>query len=208
VVFFDRDGIINSRIMNGYVTDVDDFVLLPESTHLLRLVKERGWLAIVVTNQQGIGKGLMTEDDLASIHEYMQRELRTATGFVFDDILFAGELDANRFKDCCGEVYCPPQQQRRKPSPAMLLEAQERWQISNDDMQRSWMIGDSLSDAQAGAAAGVQCVLVGDFAAVAADVPPTTVIVRTLHEAYQCLHSALQMQQAQQTPVAERYDVA
>ena len=192
-MFFDRDGIINSRIMGGYVTDVDDFVLLPESTNLLRLVKERGWLAIVVTNQQGIGKGLMTEEDLANIHEYMQRELRTATGFVFDDVLFAGELDASRLKDCCGEVYCPPQQ-RRKPSPAMLLEAQERWQISNDDMKRSWIIGDSLSDAQAGAAAGVQCLLVGDFADVADDVPPATVIVRTLHEAYQLLHSVLHTQ--------------
>ncbi len=158
--FFDRDGIVNTRIMGGYVTDVDDFVFMPDFFALFRAVKERGFLAVLVTNQQGIGKGLMTEEDVSAIHEKMQRELRANTGFVFDDVYVAGEIDVSNYKECCGELCLPDNYVRRKPSPAMLLEAQERWNI---DLSRSWMIGDSISDAEAGRAAGVKTILIGDY---------------------------------------------
>lgn len=155
--FFDRDGIVNTRIMGGYVRDVSDFEFLPDFFPFFRFVKETGFLAVLVTNQQGIGKDLMTEQDLHDIHAFMQEQLFIKTGFAFDDIYFAGELNMIRRKDCCGDLTAT---MRRKPSPAMLLEAAEKWHI---DLKNSWMIGDSISDAEAGRSAGVQTILVGQF---------------------------------------------
>lgn len=160
--FFDRDGIVNQRIMNGYVTDIEDFILIPDVVPLFRFVKEQGYLAILVTNQQGVGKGLMSESDLQRIHERMQTLLLNSTGFQFDDIYAATEIDISRYRTCCGEEFCPSTI-RRKPSPAMLLEARDRWNIN---FSGSWMIGDSISDAEAGRAAGVRTILIGDYTAV------------------------------------------
>jgi D-glycero-D-manno-heptose 1,7-bisphosphate phosphatase len=157
--FFDRDGIVNTRIMGGYVRDKDDFEWMPDFFPFFRFVKEMGFLAVLVTNQQGIGKGLMTEQDLHDIHAMMQEQLRSKTGFAFDDIYFAGEIDMTPRKGCCGDITATS---RRKPSPAMLLEAAEQWQI---DLKNSWMIGDSISDTEAGRSAGVQTMLVGQFSA-------------------------------------------
>lgn len=162
--FFDRDGIVNQRIIGGYVTSVEDFVFMPEIIPLFRMVKDTGFLTILVTNQQGIGKGLMTEDDLAAIHAVMQERFRDEAGSTFDDIYFAGERDLSSKNGCCGDR---PATNRRKPSPAMFLEAHERWGI---DFTASWMLGDSRSDAEAGRAAGVRTILVGDYENNEADV--------------------------------------
>ena len=162
--FFDRDGIVNQRIVGGYVTGVDDFVFISDIFPLFQMVKDAGFLTVLVTNQQGIGKGLMTEDDLAAIHNLMQERLRNETGSAFDDIYFAGERDLSSKSGCCGDIMAGS---RRKPSPAMLLEAHERWRI---DFAASWMLGDSRSDAEAGRAAGARTILVGDFLPDEADV--------------------------------------
>lgn len=162
--FFDRDGIVNQRIVGAYVTSLDDFVFIPDIFPLFRMVKDAGFLTVLVTNQQGIGKGLMTEDDLTAIHSMMQERLRNETGSAFDDIYFAGERDLSSKSGCCGDIMAGS---RRKPSPAMLLEAHERWGI---DFAASWMLGDSRSDAEAGRAAGARTILVGDFLPDEADI--------------------------------------
>lgn len=162
--FFDRDGIVNQRIMDGYVTSPDEFVLLSDFLPLFRMIKEAGFLTILITNQQGIGKGLMTEDDLTEIHTTMQKLLIKYAGSGFDDIYFAGERDLSSRSGCCGDILAGC---RRKPSPAMLLEADKRWGIN---FAESWMIGDSLSDAEAGKAAGARTILVGRFIEGDADV--------------------------------------
>lgn len=146
-VFFDRDGIVNVRIMGGYATSIGEFEILPGFFEVFRRVKEAGYLAVLVTNQQGIGKGLMTEAALHTIHGHMQSELLARTGFAFDDIFFCPDLAS--VENSC-----------RKPSPAMLLAAIEKWNI---DPLQSWMIGDTVSDAKAARAAGVKAILVGDF---------------------------------------------
>lgn len=151
--FFDRDGVVNKRIIDGYVLTKEEFVLLPAIIPILRFVKKAGYLAILVTNQQGVGKGLMSADDLAEIHRHMQETLRASCGYAFDDIYQATELDDGFAM-------------RRKPSPAMLLEAQAKWGLH---LERSWMLGDSLSDAQAGRAAGTRAILIGDYAPSDAD---------------------------------------
>jgi D-glycero-D-manno-heptose 1,7-bisphosphate phosphatase len=166
--FFDRDGIVNQRIIGGYVTEIDDFVFLPDIFPLLKHVKTVGFLMIVVTNQQGVAKGLMSEADLARIHAFMQERLVHEVGTGFDDIFAATELDISSKSGCCGDRFA---QCRRKPSPAMLLEAAEKWNI---DLAASWIIGDSRSDSEAGRAAGTKTILVGNFEADEADIVAQT----------------------------------
>jgi D-glycero-D-manno-heptose 1,7-bisphosphate phosphatase len=142
-VFFDRDGIVNQSPGPGYVERVADFHLLPAFVAALRTVSERGYPAVVVTNQRGVGRGLMTEETLLAIHERLQQEL-AQTGLALRDVVY-----------CTADDNADP---RRKPNPGMLLEAAERHGL---DLDRSWMVGASETDVQAGRRAGCRTVLVG-----------------------------------------------
>lgn len=153
-VFFDRDGIINKRLIDEYVTKIEEFELYEEIIEILKYVKMKGYLAIVITNQQGIGKGLMTEDDLVIVHDYMQYLLQEQAGESFDAIFYCPELDNSGSP-------------RRKPNPGMILEALDLFDIAP---AQSIMIGDSISDAQAAINAGIKCILIGDFEFQHADV--------------------------------------
>jgi D-glycero-D-manno-heptose 1,7-bisphosphate phosphatase len=146
-IFFDRDGVVNYRLAKDYVKTNEEFHFLPDFLKFFKEIKEKGYLAILVSNQQGVGKGLMTEDALKRVLEYMQEMLIKLTGFRFDDIYYCTDLAA------VGSF-------RRKPNPGMILEAIEKWRISTSD---SWMIGDSPSDATAGRNAGVRTILLGKF---------------------------------------------
>ena len=138
-VFFDRDGVINERIKGGYVRDWNEFVISPELGSVLQSVKSKGYLAIIVTNQRGVGKGLMTEEALHDLHSKLQTHLGVTHGATFDDIYYCIDLSDDS--------------PRRKPSPAMLFEAAEKWDI---DLKQSWMVGDSTSDIIAGKNAGTK----------------------------------------------------
>lgn len=162
-IFFDRDGIVNERIIGDYVKKTDDFKLIDDFVEIFSCIGS-DYLKILVTNQQGIGKGLMTEDDLAVVHEYMQIMLLEKTGKRFDDIFYCPELAGNGSK-------C------RKPAPGMLLEAIRKWNI---DIAQSWMIGDSLSDYGAGNNAGVRTILIGEYSAE--DAPEADFIFASLAE--------------------------
>jgi D-glycero-D-manno-heptose 1,7-bisphosphate phosphatase len=143
-VFFDRDGVINKRLIDDYVKSPEEFILNDEIPEIISLVKKNDYLLILITNQQGIGKGIMNIFNLEKIHNYMQNNLINLTGYQFDDIYFSSDLaDSNSF--------------RRKPNPGMLLEAIEKWDI---DTSKSFMIGDSDSDILAGQKAGVSTILV------------------------------------------------
>lgn len=138
-IFFDRDGVINERILGGYICTWDEFRFLPEVGETLKAIKNRGYITIIITNQRGVGLGLMTESDLEHLHKKMQQELLERSGVEFDDIISC--TDAGN------------ESGRRKPSPAMLLEAQKKYDI---DMAASWMIGDTASDIEAGQRAGTK----------------------------------------------------
>jgi D-glycero-D-manno-heptose 1,7-bisphosphate phosphatase len=69
-LFLDRDGVVNKRLMNDYVKSVGEFELLPDVDEAIRLAGSVFGTIVVVTNQQGIGKGLMTERNLSDIHAY------------------------------------------------------------------------------------------------------------------------------------------
>jgi D-glycero-D-manno-heptose 1,7-bisphosphate phosphatase len=146
-IFFDRDGVVNYRKVGEYVHHTGEFVLLPDFLDIFPMVHEAGYLTVLVTNQQGIGKGIMDEDDLSDVHEFLQNDLKERFGYNFDDIYYCPELaDTNSF--------C------RKPNPGMLVHAIEKWHI---DPKQSWMIGDSISDVIAGRKADCNTVLLGRF---------------------------------------------
>ncbi len=136
-VFFDRDGVVNRSPGDGYVLDVDAFELNEGIADAVRWLKDRDWLAILVTSQKGVGKGLMSRADLNEIHHYMQSEL-ALNGAAFDGIYaYTGEADCRHLP---------------KPDPEMINSAAESFFI---DRRRSWMIGDADRDIAMGRAAGL-----------------------------------------------------
>ncbi len=143
-IFFDRDGIVNVRKIGGYITNANEFEFRNDFIRLFKFLSNSDYLLILITNQQGIGKGLMSEDDLTLIHNYMQRNLLLKTRRQFDDIFFCPDLAETG-------------SQRRKPKPGMILEAIDKWEI---DVHNSWMIGDAPSDIEAGNKAGVKTIFI------------------------------------------------
>lgn len=142
-VFFDRDGVVNFRLVGDYVKNKKEFIFLDDFLLFFKDIKEKNYLAFLVTNQQGVGKKLMTEKELKTLHKYMQKQLAIRTGFAFDDIFYCTSLAAQN-------------DPRRKPAPGMILEALAKWDI---DEENSWMIGDSVNDIIAGKSAGLKTVL-------------------------------------------------
>jgi len=142
-IFFDRDGVVNRRLADDYVKNVGELELLPAVAEVLARAHGDGFLTVVVTNQRGVARGLMTERDVADIHAVMQQRLEQLGGSRFDAIYHCPHgIDDN----------CPC----RKPKPGLLLQAAREHDI---DLSRSWMIGDTESDIEAGAAAGCRTAL-------------------------------------------------
>lgn len=158
-VFLDRDGTLNEMIYNethGLLDSpfrVEDLRLCPGAAEFTRAVRERGYLAIVVTNQPGVAKGTLTEEGLARIHGRLE-ELLAERGGALDGIRYCPHHPEGRagvsspFVRACG---C------RKPAPGMLLEAAHDQGIN---LANSWMVGDGLNDVQAGRAAGCRTILI------------------------------------------------
>lgn len=139
-LFLDRDGVVNRRIMNGYVRDWGQFEFEPGA--LKALAALAGWAPriVVVTNQQGVGKSLMTDADLEDIHGRMRREIEGAGGRI-DDVRVCPHL-ASRGCDC------------RKPAPGMALSyLAEHPEV---DGTLSIMVGDTASDIEMGRRLGAQ----------------------------------------------------
>lgn len=143
-IFLDRDGIINRRIVDDYVKNWEAFEFLPDIFEVLPQIHAAGYLAIVITNQRGIGRKLMSEESLSEIHERMQQMLAERTGHRFDAIYHCPH-DSAEGCDC------------RKPLPGMITRAATEHDL---ELDRSWMIGDSESDIDAGRAAGCRTVKV------------------------------------------------
>ena len=150
-VFFDRD---NTLIEDpGFIDHPDQVKLQPEVPEVLRRMRARGYRIIIVSNQSGVARGLFDEGQLARVHDRL-RELLAAEDVTIDAIYYCPYLD--------GEEAVVEQYRRdsplRKPNPGMLLEAaRER----NIDLTHSWMIGDRITDVEAGAAARCRTILVG-----------------------------------------------
>ena len=136
-VFLDRDGTLNREV--DYLSDPDDFELLPGAGEALRDLQAAGFALVVVTNQSGIARGLLDEKILAAIHERLHSDLKPF-GVRLDWIGYCPHHPT------VGEGYFRGDCTCRKPAPGMLLEGAARLGI---DLDRSWCIGDSLRDLDA-----------------------------------------------------------
>lgn len=146
-IFFDRDGIVNQSPGPGYVERWEDFHLLPEFVETLRIVTCLGYVAAIITNQRGVALGCMSAETVEDMHRRLRVILKEQHGLELLDIRYCPHD-----RDVCD---C------RKPKPGMILDVAARHQI---DLARSWMIGDSPGDAEAGKAAGCRTILVGEKA--------------------------------------------
>jgi histidinol-phosphate phosphatase family protein len=154
----DRDGVLNVRPPKAeYVQKPEDFRWLPGARDAIRLLTEAGYRIIVVSNQAGIGRGLMTEQQLEAVHDRMRTEARES----------GGRIDA--------VYYCPHGWndgcECRKPKPGMLFQAQREHHL---DLTRTTFVGDDERDEEAAAAAGCR------FAYATEEVPLLDVTYRLL----------------------------
>ena len=145
-LFLDRDGVINVRLIDDYVKNINEFEFLPGVLEAFKIFAEKFGRIIIVTNQQGVGKGLMTLQDVDMVHDFMKKEIDNQKGRI-DAIYICPQLksDPNNF---------------RKPSPRMAYMAQH--DFPEIDFDKSVMIGDSNSDIEFGKNAGMYTILIGD----------------------------------------------
>ena len=153
-VFLDRDGVLNED--SGYVGRPEAVRWLPGVPRALAALRRAGWLLVVVSNQSGIARGYFDHKAVDALHAWMNAQLRP----------LGAQLDAFYYcphhPDIGGPCAC------RKPAPGLLLRAAAELSIALD---HSWMIGDKMSDAAAGRAAGCRPILIGT-APAAGDSPP------------------------------------
>ena len=154
-VFLDRDGVLNPHIPGGYLLSADDLVVLPGVAQAVRRLNDAGLPVAVISNQQGVGKGLMTMDDLLAIERRMEDALAREAGARIDRCYYCTELAS-------------VQSSRRKPGPGMLLEAARDFGLS---LSETVFAGDSPTDIQAGHAAGVAATILLLSGAKASYVP-------------------------------------
>lgn len=141
--FIDRDGVIN--VERHYVHRIEDFELLPGVAQGLRRLREAGYQLVVVTNQAGIARGYYDEAALHTLHAHM-RQLLADQGVTLDAIYFCPHHPQGQVAALAVECDC------RKPAPGMLLQAARDLDL---DLAASVLVGDKLSDIQAGQRAGV-----------------------------------------------------
>lgn len=141
-LFLDRDGVINERKQGGYIQNCAEFHFLPKNLSIFKNFSEFFGTILVVTNQQGIAKGLMSEEDLAEIHHYMVSEI-AAAGARIDKVYHCP--DFAYLKSPC-----------RKPNTGMGLQAQIDFPHIN--FEKSIMVGDSDSDIEFGKRLGMKTV--------------------------------------------------
>jgi histidinol-phosphate phosphatase family protein len=140
--FLDRDGVINKKPPEGqYVTRWEEMQFLPRVAEAIALLTQAGFCVLAVSNQRCVAKGLLTVNDLESIHARMCQEL------------------AEKGASITEVYYCPhanePPCGCRKPAPGLIFRAAREHEI---DLKESWMIGDSDSDVEAGKNAGCKTV--------------------------------------------------
>lgn len=129
-IFLDRDGVLNEDNVN-YTYRVENFKILPRVPEALQMLKDAGYLLIIITNQSGIAKGIYTREDVMNCYHYLQSHCNQ----IIDDHYFAPyhpDFDTASLT--------------RKPDSLMIEKAIAKYKI---DVTKSWLIGDSIRDLQA-----------------------------------------------------------
>ncbi len=152
-VFVDRDGTLN--VHKGYISNSDDIELIDGSAEAINILHNLGYLVIMITNQPVIARGECSYEDLKNIHCRLEMLLAEKKAFLdgiyycphHPDKGFNGEVEELKIKCTC-----------RKPSPGLILQAAKDFNI---DLTKSYMVGDSISDVQAGNNAGCIPIYIG-----------------------------------------------
>jgi len=155
-VFLDRDGVINKKMPEGdYLKDWSEFSFLPGVFKAIRMLKKKDFLVVVVTNQRGIAKGIITEEKLKQIHKSMLDKIRK----------YGGNIDAIYFcpHDVSSGCEC------RKPKSGMILRAIEDFKNHDIeiDLERSYVIGDCEKDITAGKPLEIKTIKIGGYSPLA-----------------------------------------
>ncbi|OYT16793.1 MAG: phosphatase [Bacteroidetes bacterium 4572_77] len=165
-LFLDRDGVINKRKLDDYITKWEEFEFLDGVEETIAVFSQYFKRIFVVTNQQGIGKGLMSEEDLQGIHQNMQKSIED----------FGGNIDAFYF--------CPMLRQQhdncRKPGLFMALQAQR--DFPEVDFSKSLMIGDTATDMLFAKNAGMFRVLLQNEYTQAKDLENSQIQINSLSD--------------------------
>lgn len=145
-LFLDRDGVINKKLENDYVKTIDEFEFLPQVLEAIKQFSTHFHKIVIVTNQQGISKKLMTENDLEKVHQHLLEKINK----------YGGKIDA---------IYHAPQlaeenSTMRKPNIGMAMAAKK--EFPSIDFKKSIMVGDSISDMEFAKNANMLGVLIGE----------------------------------------------
>ena len=143
IVFLDRDGVINKNLDNDYVKKWNEFEFLPRAKEAIKALTDANWDIIVISNQAGVGKGIMSAQVVEEINARMIKQIED----------HGGKVKA--------VYYCPHRPDEdcecRKPKPGMLRRAANKFGI---ELSSSYLIGDNITDIQAGAQMGCTTILV------------------------------------------------
>ena len=149
-IFLDRDGTIN--VEKDYLHRKEDFEFIEGVPQALKLFREKGYLLILTTNQSGIARGYYSLEDMESLHEYMQEELRKYNA-QFDDIFFCPHHPDAVVEEYHVDCDC------RKPKTGMFERAIEKYNINIRD---SYAIGDRERDLIPAEQLGIKCILLSE----------------------------------------------
>jgi D-glycero-D-manno-heptose 1,7-bisphosphate phosphatase len=143
VVFLDRDGVVNVE-RGEYTWKIEDFSLTVGLIDFLKVVIQKGYLVIIISNQGGVGKGLFSKEDVEKAHQYLHDQLKKANLYL-TDIYYCPHHPNS------GNCLC------RKPESIMLEKAIARYDA---DITKSFFIGDRPRDVETGQKAGVKTILI------------------------------------------------
>ena len=145
-VFLDRDGTLNED--PGYLGDPEHLKLFPETGQALALLKnDYNYLLIVISNQSGVARGLITKDEVEAVNDEINNLLQ----------IFNVKIDAFYYCPFHPDFNSKDECSCRKPSPKMILDAAKDLNI---DLSSSYIIGDTVADVRAGQNAGLKTILV------------------------------------------------
>jgi len=165
-LFLDRDGVINERVWGGYITKWDDFHFINDVKGAIVSFSKYFDRIIIVTNQQGIGKGLMKEEEVQYIHQQLVKSIEDIGGKI-DAIYYCGDLKSKP-KNC------------RKPGIEMALKA--KLDFPEICFEESLMIGDTKSDMEFAKNAGITGVLIKTQYTLPEDISSSEYSIDTLDD--------------------------
>lgn len=141
-VFLDRDGVLTEE--RSYIKSLEELRIFPYTAECIRQIKEMGYLAIVVTNQSGVARGLFTEETLQEMNAFLMQN----TGV--DAVYYCPHYEKGTVSQYSVKCHC------RKPNTGMIEQACKDYNI---DLEHSFMVGDRAGDILTGKRVGIKTIL-------------------------------------------------